>query len=81
MVGSPEQVTPDTEEIEHESVYRQEALRMSDGFEPPHLTLPLSGGLMGDLRSIVLVLPGTVNHGWHHGAVRGVVAGFEADAR
>ena len=42
--------------------------------EPAHLSFALPRGLMRDLRSIVLVLPGAVHHGRHHGAARGRVA-------
>ena len=62
MVDGPHQVTSDAEEIEHESVHRQEALRVSGGFEPSHLSLPLSCRLMRDLRSVVLVLGGAVDN-------------------
>src|ERR1700730_3683873 len=39
VVSSPEQVTPQAKKIPNESVYRQESLRVSGGFEPPHLSL------------------------------------------
>jgi hypothetical protein len=56
-------------EIANDPVHRQETLRVSAGFEPPHLSLALAGRLMGDFRSIVLVLLRAVNHRRHHEAV------------
>ncbi len=47
---------------------------MGGRLEPAHLALSLAGGLMRDFRAIVFVLPGTVDHGRHLGAVRGRVA-------
>ena len=70
MVGCPEQVAADTEEVEHESMHGEEALHVSGGFESSHLSLALPGRLMRHLRSIVLVLPCAVHHGRHHGPVR-----------
>ena len=46
----------------------------SGRLEPAHLALALTGRLMRELRAIVFVLPGTVDHGRHHGPVRGRVA-------
>jgi len=42
--------------VSDEAVHRQESLRVSGGFEPPHLSLALAGRLMRDFGSIVLVL-------------------------
>ena len=47
---------------------------MGGRLESAHLMLPLAGRLMRDLGSIVFVLPGTVDHGRHHGTMRGRVA-------
>ena len=41
--------------------------------EAPHLALPLTRRLVGDLGSIVRVLISDVDHGRHHGAARGGV--------
>ena len=65
VVNRSEQVTADTEEVLHESVYREKPLRVRGGFESTHLPLALARRLMRDLRSIVLVLPGAVNDGRH----------------
>ena len=60
----------DTEEILGKSVDGQELLRLGRGLEPSHLSLPLSGRLVGDLRSIVLVLAGVVDDGRHDRPLR-----------
>jgi len=62
-------MTPQAKEIPNEAVHRQESLRVSGGFEPPHLSLALAGRLMRDFCSIVLVLLRAVNDGRHHEAV------------
>jgi hypothetical protein len=58
MVDGSQQVAADTKEILNESVHREKTLRVSGGFEPPHLSLALPRGLMRNLRSIVFVLAG-----------------------
>ena len=70
MVDGPQQVATDTKEILNESVDREKTLRVRGGFEPSHLALALPRGLMRNLRSIVFVLPGTVDHRRHCGTVR-----------
>ena len=62
------------EEIQYESVDREEPLRVRGRCEPAHLSFAVPRGLMRDLRSIVLILPGTVHDGRHHRAVRRRVA-------
>ncbi len=74
MVGGPQQVTAETEQIQHDAVHREETLRVRGGGEPPQVALALPGRLVRHLRSIVPVLPGAVNHGRHDGAVRCGVA-------
>ena len=74
MVDGPKEVTADTKKVLNGSVHREKPLRLGSGFEAAHLTLPLAGRLMRDFCSIVFVLPGTVDHGRHHGAVRRRVA-------
>ena len=69
MVGGPEQVAADPEEILNDAVHRCEPLQMGGRLEAAHLALALTGRLMRDLRAIVFVPPGTVDHGRHHGAV------------
>jgi hypothetical protein len=56
VVSRPEQVTAHAKEIPNDAMYRQESLRMSDEFEPSHLSLALAGWLMRDCCSIVLLL-------------------------
>ena len=51
-----------------------EALQMSGRLETAHLALAQTSRLMGDLRAVVRILFRPVDHGWHHGAVRGRVA-------
>ena len=61
MVSGPEQVTADTEQVEHEPMHRQESLRVPGGCEPTHLSLALSSRLVRQFRPIVFVLGRTVN--------------------
>ena len=49
-------MTPHAKKIPNEAVHRQESLRVSRRFEPPHLSLALAGRLMRDFGSIVFVL-------------------------
>ena len=63
MGNGAQDVMSDTKEILDKSVHRQEALRVRGGFEPSHLPLALPRRLMRDLRSIVLVPPGALDHG------------------
>ena len=62
VVNGSEQVAPHTKDILHRPVHRQEALRVSDRFEPSHLALALPRRLMRDLGSVVVVLPRAVHH-------------------
>ncbi len=74
MVSRPQEVSTDAEQILHDTVNRREPLELSGRLEPPHLALPLSGRLMGNLRAVVRVLIGAVKHRWHHRATGGRVA-------
>ena len=73
MVSRPQEVSTDSEEILHDTVNRREPLELSGRLETPHLALPLTRRLVGDLGSIVRVLFSDVDHGRHHGAARGGV--------
>ena len=73
MVSRPQEVSTDAEEILHDTVNRREPLELSGRCEPPHLALPLTRRLVGDLGSIVRVQIGDVDHRRHHGAARGGV--------
>ena len=64
----------DPEQILDHAVHRCEPLQMGGRLEPSHLPLALTSRLMRDFRSVVFVLPSTVDHGRHHGAVRRRVA-------
>ena len=61
------------EEIADGTVYRQESLRLSSGFEPAHLTFPLPRRLMRHLRQVVRIAPGVVHDRRHYAAVGGRV--------
>ena len=73
MVPRPESMSPDSKEILHNSVYRREPLHVGGRREAPHLALPLTRRLVGDLDSIVRVLVSDVDYRRHHGAARGGV--------
>ena len=75
MVSQPQEVSTDSEEILRDTVNRREPLELSGRLETPHLALPLTRRLVGDLGSIVRVLISDVDHGRHHGAARGGVGG------
>ena len=72
-MSRPQEVSTDSEEILHDTVNRREPLELSGRLEAPHLALPLTRRLVGDLGSIVRVLISDVDHGRHHGAARGGV--------
>jgi hypothetical protein len=61
-------VASDSEEILNDSVHRPESLRLTNGFEPPHLSLALSNRLMRDFSPIVSVAFGLVHDTRHQGA-------------
>ena len=73
MESRPQEVSTDSEEILHDTVNRREPVELSGGLETPHLALPLTRRLVGDLGSIVRVLISDVDHGRHHDAGRGGV--------
>ena len=73
MHGS-QQMAPDAEKIPHDTVNRRKPLELSGRLKTPHLALPLSGRLVGDLRAVVRVLIGAVKHRRHHRATGGRVA-------
>ena len=71
MVSRPQEVSTDAEEILHDPVNRREPLELIGRLEPPHLALPLTRRLVGDLGPIVRILISDVDHRRHHGAARG----------
>ena len=75
MMSRPQEVSTDAEEILHDTVNRREPLKLSGRPKTPHLALTLARRLMGDLRAVVRVLIGAVEHRWHHRATGGRVAG------
>ena len=72
-MSRPQEVPTDSEEILHDPVNRREPLELSGRRETPHLALTLSCRLMRDLRAVVRVLIGAVEHRWHHRATGGRV--------
>ena len=66
-------MSPDSKEILHHSVYRREPLHVAGRHDAPHLALPLTRRLVGDLSTIARVLISDVDYGRHHGAARGGV--------
>ena len=64
-------MSPDSKESLHNAVYRREPLHVGGRQEAPHLALPLTRRLVGDLGSLVRVLISDVDYGRHHGAARG----------
>ena len=70
-MSRPQEVSTDSEEILHDTVNRREPLELSGRLETPHLALPLTRRLVGDLGSIVRVLISDVDHTRHHDAGRG----------
>ena len=67
-------MSPDSEEIQHESVDREKPLRVRSGFEPAHLSLALSRRLMRNLCAVVLVSVRAMGDGRHDRSVRSPVA-------
>ena len=63
-----------SEEILHQAVHGHAPLHVGGRLEAAHLALTLTGRLMRDVRAIVFVLPGTVDHRRHHGTVRRRIA-------
>ena len=71
---SPQQVTPEAEEVMDESVHRQESLRVTRRFELSHLPLTLASRLVGDFGAVILVPFGVMDDGRHHRPLRGAIA-------
>ena len=67
-------MSPDSKEIQHESVHGQESLRLPWRFEPAHLSLALSRRLMRHLGTIVRVSVRAMGDGRHDRSVRSRVA-------
>ena len=55
MVGGPEQMAADPEEVLHDAVHREKALRVGSGFKAAHLALTLKVlGRGSEARSVAL---------------------------
>jgi len=61
MIHRSKMVTTVPEKVVHTRVVTEKALRLISGFEPPHLPLSLSGGLVRQLGTIIRVLLRVVN--------------------
>ena len=55
-------MSPDSKESLHNAVYRREPLHVGGRHEAPHLALPLTRRLVGDLGSLVRVLISDVDY-------------------
>ena len=65
MVRRPQEMSPDPEEIQHESVDREKPPRVRRGFDPAHLSRALSRRLMRNLCAVVLVSVRALGDGRH----------------
>ena len=74
VVPRSRSVPTHVEEIANNTMYRQEALRLSNGLELAHLAFPLLGRLMRHFREVVRIAPGVVDDGRHDRAARCSVA-------
>ena len=74
MVDRADEVPPNAEEIENDPVSGEEALCLAWRLEPTHLSLSLPGRLVGNLGSVVRVLPRVVDDRQHGGPVSGAIA-------
>ena len=74
VVGWPQQMPPDSEVIQDDSVDRQESLCLSGRLEPSHLPLALASRLVRDFGPIVSVTFRDVNDRRHDGPVCRAVA-------
>ena len=61
MVHRTKMMATVPEEIVNTSVITEKTLRLMSGFEPPHLPLSLSSGLVRQFGSVIRVLLGVVN--------------------
>jgi len=64
MVDRFETMTCNSEQIVNRAVYRQKSLKLRRRFEAPHLPFLLSGVLVRDFGTVVLVLPGSMCNRW-----------------
>ena len=70
MVDGAQEVTAETEQIQHDAVHRQETLRVRSRLEAPHLAFPLSRRLVRDFGAVVRILIRAVDYRRHHHAAR-----------
>ena len=74
MMRRSHQMTANVEKVADESVHGQESLCLTGRFEPSHLSLALSCGLVGDFGTIVLVSVRAMGDRRHDRSVRRPVA-------
>ena len=75
IVGGPEQMAADPEEILHDAVDRREALELPRGREAAHLPFALLRRFVRDLSSVVGVRVRAMDDRGHHRAAGGSIAG------
>ena len=75
MVGGPEQMADDPEEILDDAVDRREALELPRRLEASHLPFALSRRFVRDLGSVVGVRVRAMDDRRHHRAAGGPIAG------
>ncbi len=65
VIGRADKVPSNAEQVLDDCVSREESLRLAWRLELAHLSFPLPGRLVRDLRSVVGVLPRIVDDGRH----------------
>jgi len=75
MVGGPEQMAADPEEVLCDAVHRREPLELPGGLEAAHLPFALSCRFVRDLGSVVGVRVRELDDRGHHRAAGGSIAG------
>ena len=74
MVRRPQEMSPDPEEIQHESVDREKPLRVRSGFDPAQVSRAVPCGLVGDVGTMVLVSVRALGDGRQDRSLRSPVA-------
>ena len=74
MMDRLEMMTSHSEQVVNRPVDREKPLHLCRRFEATHLAFLLPGVLVGDFRSVVFVLPGSMCDGWEELSVRSRIA-------
>ena len=74
MVRRPQEMSPDPEEIQHESMHGQESLCLPGRVDPAQVSRAVPCGLVGDVGTMVRVSVRTVSDGWQDRSLRSPVA-------